>query len=75
MKTQSTFDDSSIFRFSLFSLELEMRDKFPALLGLMISEFFEECNTSITMSHQSIAKSPSIRKPASREITSDSVEL
>ena len=37
--------------------------------------FFEECNTSITTSHRSRAGIPSIRKLASKEITSDSLEL
>ena len=44
------------------------------LPGLMISLFFEECNTSITTSHWSREGIPSIRKPASNEIISDSVE-
>ena len=35
----------------------------------------EECNTSITISHSSTAGTPSMRKPASDAITSDSVEL
>ena len=37
--------------------------------------FKEECNTSITMSQRSRAGIPSMRKPASTEITSDSDEL
>ena len=34
-----------------------------------------ECNTSITRSHRSRAEMPSMRKPASKDMTSDSVEL
>ena len=37
--------------------------------------FFEEFNTSITTSHRSRAGIPSIRKPASSELISDSVKL
>ena len=36
---------------------------------------FEECNTSVTTSDRSRAGIPSIRKPASKDITSVSVEL
>ena len=49
------------------------------LLGVEIfcvgGTLFDECNTSITTSHKSRAKIPSIRKPASSDMISDSVEL
>ena len=41
----------------------------------LMGVFSEECHTSNTTSHTSRAGIPSTRKPASREITSDSVEL
>ena len=46
----------------------------PLLVGLVVSVLLDECNTSITTSHRSRAGIPSIRKPASQEIISDSVE-
>ena len=54
------------------------------VLNMLVSWFWDwvgwalllvESNTSITMSHISRASNPSMRKPASREIISDSVEL
>ena len=54
-----------------FGLELEFRNRF----WVGDSAVFEERNTSITTFHKSRARSPSILKPASNEITSDSVEL
>ena len=44
-------------------------------LGSSFVVLFDERNTSITTSHQSRLGSPSIRKPASNEKISDSVEL
>ena len=35
----------------------------------------DECNSSITRSHKSNAEKPSMRKPASKDMTSDSVQL
>ena len=34
-----------------------------------------DCNTTVTRSHKFRAETPSMRKPASKDITSDSVEL
>ena len=67
------------------NLALDMHKQFPAasMYPLLFAEaswvgdflLFDECNTSITTSHKSRAKVPSIRTPASNEIVSDSVEL
>ena len=59
----------------LGGLDLKGREQFPAVSWVGDSVLFDERNTSITTSHKSRAESPSIRKPASNEITSDSVEL
>ena len=45
------------------------------LIGLVIQVLFDERNTSITTSHMSWSRSPSILKPAFNEIIPDSVEL
>ena len=74
--TLSTCDDWWTSRF-LFRLGLYLwsREQFPAagLVGGLV--LFDERNTSITTSHESITSTPSMRKPASNEIISDSVEL
>ena len=43
------------------------------LVGVLV--LFDERNTSFTTSHESRARNPSIRSPASNEMISDSVEL
>ena len=70
---------------SFCNLMVDMRTQFPAasLNPLLIPEaswvddflWFDECNTSITTSHKSRARIPSISKPASKEMISDYVEL
>ena len=53
-----------------------LRDEFPRTLSLvLLNRFGEEWNTFITKSQRSRAGIPSMRKPASREIISASVEL
>ena len=63
-----------LFREGWFDVVL--RDKFPCTWPLVLLVWFvEEWNTSITKSQRSRAGIPSMRKPASREIISASVEL
>ena len=83
--TWSRSDNCSTFWLPFPNLKLDMRKQFPAdsLIPLLFPEaswvddflLFDECNTSITTSHKSRAGIPSIRKPASKEIISDSMEL
>ena len=86
VETWSRFDNCSTFWLPFFfNLTLDMRTQFPAasLNPVLFPEacwvddffWFDECNTSITISHKSRAGMPSIRKPASNEIIPDSVEL
>ena len=46
-----------------------------SLLVLEVFFFLEECNTSTTRSQRSRAVTPSMRRPVSKETTSDSAEL
>ena len=52
------------------SLTLPSLKEFIWVVGALV---LEECNTLITTSHESGARTPSIRKPASSDIISDSV--
>ena len=82
--TRSTSDRLSTSRI-FSSFELEFRDKFIDASWPDVSVFFEECNSSISHPTNNSKESvhpinqeqemPSIRKPASDEIISDSVEL
>ena len=56
--------------------DVVLRDKFPRTWSLVLLNWFgEEWNTSKTKSQRSSAGIPSMRKPASREMISASVEL
>ena len=79
--TLSTCDNWSTSRFpccvglDVRSLS-ESRRQLPAeglVFGVLV--LFDERNTSVTASHKSMATNPSIHKPASNEIISNSVEL
>ena len=79
---KSTFDNSIWFwefcvwhcEFILFSDAL-LKDRLPRTYLNFCSRFDFECQISMTKSQRSNAGIPSIRKPASREMISDSVEL
>ena len=60
----------------VYLFDVMLRDEFPRTWSLdLLIRFGGEWNTSITKSQRSSAGIPSMRKPASREITSASVEL
>ena len=69
-----TVDQHLGFPFVLGS-DLRFREQFPGAPWVGDSGLFDERNTSITTSHKSRSRSPSILKPASKEIISDAVEL
>ena len=74
--TWSRSDQWSTFRLPFFvNLKLRLCKLFPDAPCIDDFLLFHECNTSVTRSHQSRAMIPSIRKPASNEIISDSVQL
>ena len=74
--TLSTCDSGSTSRLPFCScLDLWFCDQFPAAPRVNDSVLFDERNISITTSHKSREGSPSILKPATNEIVSDSVEL
>ena len=59
----------------VFLFDMVSRDEFPRTWSLVLLSWFEEeCNISLSKSHRSRAGIPSMRKPASREIISASVE-
>ena len=69
-----TFDNSSISRFPIFEFGVGItRQVSLSLLDDFLG--FEGCKTSDNTSHRSRASSPSIRKRASKETDSHSVEL
>ena len=67
----------SVFFVTCWVLDLESRTAsvswWPECVGWVLS--LVECETSVTMPQRSRACNPSIHSPASREMTSDSVEL